>query len=83
MARRKRDQHEPSADERALAAVHDQLDRAIATYADLSGRGLADADNVAAFIKVYSRHEPAEVVSLLALAVQRLARRKQKWAFKL
>jgi hypothetical protein len=83
MALRKRDQDEPSADERALAAVHEQLDRAIATYADLSGRGLADADNLAAFIKVYGRHEQADVVSLLALAVQRLARRKQKWAFKL
>ena len=83
MASRKRDQHEPSADERALAAVHEQLDKAIATYAELAGNGLADADNVAAFIKVYGRHAPEELVSLLAIAVQRLARRKQKWAFKL
>jgi hypothetical protein len=83
MASRKRDQHEPSADERALAAVHEQLDKAIATYAELAGKGLADADNVSAFIKVYGRHEPEELVSLLAIAVQCLARRKQKWAFKL
>ena len=83
MPSRKRDQHEPSAEEQALTAVNDQLDKAVATYAELTGIGLADADNVAAFIKVYSRHEPEEIVSLLAMAVQRLARRKQKWAFKL
>ncbi len=83
MASRKRDQHEPSAEEQALAAVNEQLDKAIATYAELTGIGLADADNVAAFIKVYGRHEPEEIVALLAIAVQRLARRKQKWAFKL
>jgi hypothetical protein len=83
MASRKRDQHEPSADERALAAVNEQLDKAIATYADLTGKGLPDADNLAAFIKVYGRHEHEDVVGLLAIAVQRLARRKQKWAFKL
>jgi hypothetical protein len=83
MASRKRDQREPSADERALAAVNEQLDKAIATYADLTGKGLPDADNLAAFIKVYGRHDPAELVGLLSVAVQRLARRKQKWAFKL
>jgi hypothetical protein len=83
MASRKRDQHEPSADERAVAAANEQLDKAIATYADLTGQGLRDADNLAAFIKVYGRHEHEEIVGLLALAVQRLARRKQKWAFKL
>lgn len=83
MASRKRDQHEPSVDEQALAAVNEQLDKAVATYAELTGIGLADADNVAAFIKVYGRHEPEEIVTLLAIAVQRLARRKQKWAFKL
>jgi hypothetical protein len=83
MPLRKRDQPEPSADERALAAVNEQLDKAVATYADLTGKGLPDADNLAAFIKVYGRHDPAEVVGLLAIAVQRLARRKQKRAFRL
>jgi hypothetical protein len=83
MASRKRDQHEPSADERALTAANEQLDKAIATYADLTSKGLPDADNLAAFVKVYGRHEPAEIVGLLAVAVQRLARRKQTWALKL
>jgi hypothetical protein len=39
---------------------------------------MLDADNLAAFIKVHGRHDPAEVVGLLAIAVQRLARRTRR-----
>jgi hypothetical protein len=50
--------------------VNEQLDKAVATYADPTGTGRPDADNLAAFIKVYGRRDPVEVVGLLAIAVR-------------